>query len=147
VFDWLAAGRGDVRGIVSDAQLIRAGDPIRWRRGNTTDSLVPVTLTRRATGVRPEAVTVRFAADAAVAETAPLAQGVYDVSVPGGQAVIAINPSNELLPRAPRVRAGVIRGAAAASNAPTVRSLRWVYALAIVLLCAEWLLRRRGGMR
>lgn len=147
VFDWLAAGRADVRGVVPDADLIREGDPLRWRRGATTDSVVRIALRRRAAGERPESLTVRFAADAAIAETAPLRQGIYDLAVPGGQTVLAVNPSNELLPRAPRVRAGSIRGAAAASNAPTVRSLRWIYALAIGLLCAEWLLRRRGGMR
>jgi hypothetical protein len=147
VFDWLAAGRGDVRGLVPDAEVIREGDAMRWRRGNTTDSVVAVTLARRAPGARPESLMVRFAPDVAVAETTPLAQGIYDLAVPGGRALIAVNASAELLPRAARVRSGAIRGTPAATNAPTVRSLRWIYALAIGLLCVEWLLRRRAGMR
>lgn len=147
VFDWLAAGRSDVRGIVPDADVVRDGDPVRWRRGNTSDSVVRITLTRRAPRARPESLTVRFAPNAALAETPALPHGVYDLSVPGGQALIAVNASAELLPRAPRVRSGTIRGTPATSNAPTVRSLRWVYALAVGLLCAEWLLRRRRGMR
>ncbi len=147
VFDWLAAGRGDVRGVVPDATLIREGEAVRWRRGATTDSVISMALTRRGSGARPETLTLRFPVDVAVVETPPLPQGVYDLAVPGGRAVIGVNPSSELLPRAPRVRAGSVRGDAAATNAPTVRSLRWLYALAIGLLCVEWLLRRRGGMR
>ena len=38
-------------------------------------------------------------------------------------------------------------GAAAADAAPRLRDKGWAYALAILLLCAEWILRRRRGMR
>jgi hypothetical protein len=147
VFDWLAAGRGDVRGIVPDAALLREGDPVRWRRGSSSDSLVRVTVTRRAPGARAEPVTVRFPPGTAVAETAPLPAGVYDLAVPGGRAVIAVNASPEWLPRAPRARTTVIGGTPATAGAPGLRSARWAYALAISLLCAEWILRRRRGMR
>jgi hypothetical protein len=147
VFDWLAAGRGDLRGVVPDADLLREGDPVRWRRGNTPDSVVRVELTRRAPGAGRESLTVRFAPSTSVAETPPLARGVYDLTVPGGRAVLAINASSEWLPRPPRVRAGTIRGAPATTNAPSLRGLRWVYLIALALLCAEWLVRRRRGMR
>jgi hypothetical protein len=147
VFDWLAAGRGDVRGVVPDASWLREGDPVRWRRGGATDSVVRITLTRRAPGARRETLTVRFAPNTSVAETPPLPPGVYDLAVPGGQAVIAVNAASEWLPRAPRVRAGTIRGTPATAAAPGLRTQRWAYAVALALLCGEWLLRRRRGMR
>jgi hypothetical protein len=147
VFDWLAAGRGDARGIVPDGVVLREGDPVRWRRGSSSDSVVRVALTRRAAGARAETVTIRFALGAAVAETRPLPAGVYDVAVPGGRAVIAVNASPEWLPRVPRARAAVVGGTPATASPPGLRSARWAYALAIGLLCAEWILRRRRGMR
>jgi hypothetical protein len=147
VFDWLAAGRGDRRGVVPDADLLREGDLVRWRRGNTPDSVVRIALTRRAPGARRESLTVRFAPNASIAETPPLPQGVYDLSVPGGQAILAVNASSEWLPRSPRVRTGTIRGTPATANAPALRGLRWAYLIALALLCAEWLLRRKRGMR
>jgi hypothetical protein len=147
VFDWLAAGRGDVRGVVPDAALVRDGDPVRWRRGNIPDTVVRIALTRRAPGARRESVTVRFAPATSLAETPPLPPGIYDLAVPGGEAVLAVNASPEWLPRAPRVRSGTIRGTPAATTAPGLRHHRWVYAMALGLLCCEWLLRRRRGMR
>jgi hypothetical protein len=32
-------------------------------------------------------------------------------------------------------------------DAPRLRSLGWAYALTLALLCAEWLTRRRVGLR
>jgi hypothetical protein len=147
VFDWLAAGRGDLRGVVPDADGLREGDPLRWRRGNSPDSVARIVVTRRGPRAGRDSLTVRFAPGASVAETPPLPRGVYDLAVPGGRAVIAVNASAEWLPRPPRVRSGTIRGTPAAANAPRLRGFRWVYGIALALLCAEWLLRRRRGMR
>jgi hypothetical protein len=94
-----------------------------------------------------QTVTLRFADGANVAESAPLAPGLYDAAMPGGTAILAVNASRELVPRRPTVRTGTIGAAAALGDAPSLRELGWVYALAIAALCAEWLLRRRAGMR
>jgi hypothetical protein len=40
-----------------------------------------------------------------------------------------------------------VGGASVAGEAPTARDFGWLLALAVVLLCAEWLLRRRAGLR
>jgi hypothetical protein len=147
VFDWLAAGRADARGVVLDAGLLREGDPVRWRRGSTSDSVVRITLARRGGGSRPESLTVRFGAGSGLAESPALPRGIYEAGVPGGRALIAVNVSPELLPRAPRARSGTVRGTPASASAPGLRNARWAYALALALLCAEWILRRRVGMR
>jgi len=146
IFDWLAAERADRRAAVPDERVVRAGDAIRWRRGSATDSVVTVALQRRGT-TRVDTLTLRFAPGATVVETRPIAAGIYEATARGGSAILSVNPSREWLPRAPTVAAGAIRGLIAADAGPRLRGAGWAYALAIVMLCAEWILRRRRGMR
>lgn len=147
LFDWLAAERTDVRAALPADPLVRAGEAVRWRRGGASDSVVVATLMRRGGPQRTDSVTLRFGPGATIAESPPLAAGVYDVRVRGGTAVLAVNPSREWLPRPATVRAGRVGTGPTLADAPRLRSLGWVYALALTLLCAEWLLRRRLGMR
>jgi hypothetical protein len=148
IFDWLAAERADRRAAVPDERLVRAGDMVRWRRGSASDSLVAIALHRRGS-TRVDSLTLRFTGGATVVETPPLAAGLYDATTRGGAALLAVNASREWLPRSPRVASGLIRGTASADSAPRLRAgaWGWAYALAILLLCAEWILRRRRGMR
>lgn len=146
IFDWLAEQRADRRAAVPDGRLLRAGEPVVWRRGSSADSAVTLVLQRRGDAAR-DTLRLRFAGGASVVESAPLAPGTYDVAAPGGAAVLVVNASRELLPRAPRVRSGAVGSAPLADTAPRLRALPWAYALALLLLCAEWVLRRRIGMR
>ncbi|MEO7086995.1 MAG: hypothetical protein ABI442_05695 [Gemmatimonadaceae bacterium] len=146
IFDWLAAERADRRGAVPDERLVRAGDPIRWRRGSSADTIVPMTLRERG-GARVDSMTLRFTSGATVVETSPLAPGLYDATTRGGSSTLAVNPSREWLPRAPRVASGAVRGAVSADTAPRLRGMGWAYVLATLMLCAEWTLRRRKGLR
>ncbi|HEY7896289.1 MAG TPA: hypothetical protein VIC24_15410 [Gemmatimonadaceae bacterium] len=148
IFDWLSAERPDPRAAMPAEGVVRAGDPVRWRRGTSAakDSLVRVVLRRRGTA-RDDSVTLRFGGGATVAQTDPMAPGVYDVRVTGGAAVLVVNPSRELLPRASTVKAGAVGGATAFGDQPRLRDRWWSYVLLIVALCAEWLLRRKRGLR
>jgi hypothetical protein len=146
IFDWLAAERADRRAAIPDERLVRAGEPVRWRRGSPSDTNVTVALRSRG-ATRADSLMLRFAPDASVVETAPLAAGIYEVSTRGGTALLAVNPSREWLPRAPRIATGAVHGSVSADAAPRLRDHGWAYALAIVLLCAEWIVRRRRGMR
>jgi hypothetical protein len=146
IFDWLAAERADRRAAVPDERLVRAGEPIRWRRGSAADTVVGV-LVRPRGGGRGDSLTLRFAPRATVVETAPLAAGIYEASTRGGSALLVVNPSREWLPRPPAVSAGGVRGLISADAGPRLRGAGWAYALAIVMLCVEWILRRRRGMR
>lgn len=147
LYDWLVEGRADRRPVIPAPQPIRAGEPIRWRRGTSTDSVARLTITRRSATGRVYSVLLHFADTATVAESMPLAPGLYDVRMEGGQAVLAVNASRELIPRRATVRAGAVGGGAVAGEAPTARSLAWLYVAAVLLLCTEWLLRRRAGLR
>ncbi len=147
VFDWLAAERADRRAAVADERVVRAGDPVRWRRGSAGDSTVSVVLRRRGT-TRDDTLTLRFPLGTSVVETPALAAGIYDVTMRGGSAVLPVNPSREWIPRAPTIAAGDrASGALSADAAPRIRGAGWAYGLAILVLCIEWILRRRRGMR
>lgn len=147
LFDWLAAGRSDKRAVVPDAGVFRAGAPVRWRRGASTDSIVAISITRRGTPARTDSMTLRFRNNATLVESPPLQQGVYDVRSAGGTSVIAVNASAELLPRRATVTNGRIGGSPSLADAPLARDLGWLYAVVVLALCAEWLLRRRAGLR
>ncbi|MGE5102889.1 MAG: hypothetical protein ACM3SX_23125 [Deltaproteobacteria bacterium] len=146
IFDWLAAERADHRAAVPEDRMLRAGDPVRWRRGSPADSVVSVALHQRGTA-HIDSLTLRFGGNVNVVETRALPPGIYDVTTRGGGALLAVNPSREWLPRPPRVPAGAVRGAISADVGPRLRTAGWAYALAILLLCTEWILRRKRGMR
>ena len=145
IFDWLTAERPDPRAAIPAEGVVRAGETIRWRRGSG-DSVVTAVLERRG-GSRPDSITLSFGQGSTVAESGPLPAGVYDVRVAGGAAVLVVNASRELLPREATVRGGVIGRSTALAEQHRLRNQGWAYMLLIALLCAEWLLRRRWGMR
>ena len=147
LFDWLAAGRSDRRPVVPDAGIFRAGLPLRWRRGSPTDSTVSLSIVRRGSPTRTDSMTLRFSESATVVESPPVPPGVYDVHSANGTSVIAVNQSVELLPRRPTVQSGRFGGSPSLADAPLARELGWLYVVAVLGLCGEWLLRRRVGMR
>ena len=146
IFDWLAAERADRRGAVPEVTVVRSGQAIRWRRGSTADSVVRVVIQPRAIG-RPDTLSLRFGPGTSVQETTPLPAGVYDVLVPGGRAVLAVNASAELLPSRPRLQSGEVGTRRPVDDARRARNKSLLYILIAAFLCAEWIARRRLGLR
>jgi len=146
IFDWLAAERADSRDAVPDEQLVRAGDPVRWRRGSAADSNVRVVLQRRR-ATRVDTLHLRFPPGVAAVDAAGLDAGVYDVQVPNGRALLVVNQSAELLPARPRLQSGSIGTRSYGHVGSGARRFGWFYALVIALLCTEWVARRRAGLR
>lgn len=146
VFDYLAGETSDARGARPASAWFREGEPIRWRRGGMRDSAVTAVLRRRG-AQRPDTVRLRFPGGSAFAESPSLAAGVYTTQVAGAEGLLTVNASAEWLPRRPTVHAGAIGTAAPAGRAPSSRAAWWLYALAIAAICAEWILRRRIGLR
>lgn len=144
IIDWVAASRPDVRAAVPSAGPLRAGERIAWRRGGA-DTIVSVVLTR-ASG-DSTLVELRFAAGASAVTSAPLPPGEYRAVVPGGRALIVVNPSREWLPARQELRDTTIAGRAPSSPPPGLRSFWWAYGAALAALCAEWMVRRRAGLR
>ncbi len=146
VIDWLAAERADNRAATPADGAVREGQPIRWRRGLPTDTVVPVALVRRGT-TQQDSVTVRFTSGSLFAETPARPAGVYDITTRGGSSVLVVNPSAEVLPRRPSVVEGDIGTGEALTDAPRLRGIGWIFAIVIFSLCTEWIIRRRLGLR
>ena len=147
IFDWLAVGRGDQRAARPVSSWMRAGEPVRWRRGGT-DSLASVRITRRnASGAVADSIRVHFTAGAVEAETPPLAPGVYDVQTTGGASVLVVNMSREWIPRVPALRDATLSSGSLSSDAPRVSDHWWPFVASLLLLCAEWVVRRVAGLR
>lgn len=151
IFDWVAAGRGDARAARPVAGLVRAGDPVLWRRGGA-DTLVAATISRRAAGNPSttdarDSITLAFASRSFETTLSTLPPGVYDVETRGGRSVLVVNASREWVPRAPAVTAGAASRTASASDAPRLVDSGWPFVLALLLLCAEWIGRRATGQR
>jgi hypothetical protein len=146
VIDWLAAERADNRSASPADGAVREGQPIRWRRGLPTDTVVSVAFVRRGGG-QQDSITVRFASGALFAETPSRPAGVYDVTTRGGTSVLVVNASAEVLPRRPSVVEGEIGTGEALTDAPRLRGIGWIFAIVILSLCVEWILRRRLGLR
>ncbi|MGV3708916.1 MAG: hypothetical protein ACO1Q7_08740, partial [Gemmatimonas sp.] len=152
MFDWLAASRGDAGVARPVAAVVRAGDPVRWRRGGT-DSAVTAVITRRvATGTAStDTLRLRFNASEAETVSAALPAGVYDVRVAGTSAaaasVLVVNASRELVPRAPTLSTSAATRGLQAGTGPRVTDFGWIFGLALLLLCGEWVLRRNAGLR
>jgi hypothetical protein len=146
VFDWLTGDATDARAAHPAAAWMRSGESVRWRRASARDSVATVVI--RASGAsHADTLQLRFAGETGVADTPPLAAGVYETHTAGGDGLLAVNASAEWLPRRPVVRSGAVGSAPAADRAPRARTLWWLYAIALMALCAEWILRRKVGLR
>ena len=146
VADWLVQGDADERAARAVQPWLREGDPVTWRRGVTRDSLVTVKLHRDGAS-SDTSITLRFSDAATTTTTAPLRAGIWRATVAGGSSVFAVNASAEWVPRRPITARAAVTGPALSSSAASLRAGWWWYALVLVLLCAEWFMRRRIGLR
>ncbi|HEX7547157.1 MAG TPA: hypothetical protein VF368_10545 [Gemmatimonadaceae bacterium] len=146
IFDWLTAETTDARAAHPATAWVRAGEPVRWRRGSARDSAAVVVI-RAVDGKLADTLHLRFAGETGMADSRPLAAGVYETRTAGGDGLLAVNASAEWLPRPPTVHSGAAGSAPAVDRAPRARALWWLYALALSSLCAEWVMRRRVGLR
>lgn len=159
IFDWLSAGRGDVRAARPVAGMLREGDAVQWRRGGA-DSVVALRVSRRvargaaaastsasAPAVAEPPLTVRFTAGRFEAPAGQLPAGVYDVTAPGGASLLVVNASREWVPRPATASVPTVRAIGSTGDAPRLADKGWPFVLALLLLCAEWIGRRYVGQR
>ncbi|MEP7380096.1 MAG: hypothetical protein ABI910_00335 [Gemmatimonadota bacterium] len=146
ILDWLAGDRADARAAYPVAAAVRAGDAVHWRRGVGRDSVVRASVVRRGGGTR-DSLVLRFGAGNNSTSTPAPVPGVYDVQTAGGVSLLVVNPSAELLPRRRTVREGALGNGVTLGEAPRAREMSWLFTIALLSLCAEWLLRRRIGLR
>jgi hypothetical protein len=94
-----------------------------------------------------DTLTLNFGPTADIVESSPLDEGVYDVRGERGNSLLVVNPSREWYPRRAAVTGGSVGSASASRDAPRARNAGWLFAVAIGGLCAEWIVRRRMGLR
>jgi hypothetical protein len=137
------------------ARVVPAGEPVPWQ--------VPEARAGATVGVRPDTATTTEEARALTLDgsgtvfTEPLAPGPYRYTVrdPAGDSVAGgrfdvSDRSTDMFPAPVDPARLVSERAGAAADAGGTRPLRtlpWPYLLIIGLLCAEWIGRRRSGLR
>jgi hypothetical protein len=148
MFDWLAAARGDLGAARPASIIARSGEPVRWRRGGS-DSVVSAVITRRepAGTVTGDTVSLRFNNAEVETVSSSLPVGVYDVQTAGGSSVLVVNASRELIPRTPVLSTSTATRGLFAGTGPRLSDMGWAFGLALLLLCAEWWMRRYSGLR
>ena len=146
LIDWVSRTRPDARSALPEAQAVREGDVITWRRGGA-DTAVTVVVRRRERTDRADTLHLVFSGGSTTAQSAPLRAGEYVVSVPGGSATIVVNRSREWLPARQTIQAQTVSGEGPRSPATPLRDRWWPYAIVLAALCSEWVWRRRVGLR
>jgi hypothetical protein len=145
LLDWLAQGDLDERAARVATPWLREGEPVTWRRGAGRDSVVVVKLTRDGGG--DANITLRFGGIGSTTTSSPLAAGVWHATVAGGTSAFVVNASAEWVPRRPIVSRAAVAGTPSVGAPGSLRSGWWWYALVLALLCVEWWMRRRIGLR
>jgi hypothetical protein len=140
--DWLVAARPRRATPTVPPGVLRAGVPLRITRGAADTATLA--LVRDGDRRRVEA-SLAFAGGA-TADAPALDAGTWRGRLGGAPVVLVVNAARELLPRAATVRAGPLGGEAAVRRRGA-RTLGWLYLAAALALAAEWLLRRRAGLR
>lgn len=145
VFDYLAdAPPVTSRALTPVDATVRAGDSVRWRGTPVAGASPTVRLTHRGVG-RSVTLALVSADEPGTWRSDSPPPGVYDVE---GGAVLVVNASSELLPRRPRLVGGPVGAGARDAGSPVAPlSPGWPLAAATLLLCAEWVVRRRLGLR
>jgi hypothetical protein len=152
---WLAEDGGAGAIVVRpDARVVARGEPLRWLVPGDTDS-VRVTL-RDPDRAGQAVLDTAVAPSDGVAVTAAMAPGTYDYAVRAGDSEDAGELTVESYSPELTREAGDLRLDAAGPGSPgsqragerrPLHATPWPYIAVVLLLCAEWVLRRRWGLR
>ena len=146
VFDWLAQGDADERPARVASPALREGEPVTWRHGAGRDSVVEVRL-RRDGATADERLTLRFPELGGTTVSAPVAAGVWHATIGNSTSTFVVNAGAEWLPVKPVTSRAAIAGVPAAGAPASLRTGWWWWALLLAALSAEWVMRRRVGLR
>lgn len=144
IFDWLAVSEGDGDGVWLSGTVLRAGEPLRWRRGGG-DSVQTIVLTESAGAA--DSLELRFEDGVDVVETPSMRAGTYRVQVGERTTTAIVNASREWVPTAPAALPTISAVGAASEAARPLLERFWPFLAALVLLSIEWFARRWVGLR
>lgn len=144
--DWLLAGQDTARGRARPVRaVVPNGRPVTfaWTGAGAAE---PVAIRLRSGDGRASADTLRF--DGAGRAALGLPVGIYTYQLQGGgRGTVAVEEySDEWFPRP--VALSAAQGAPGTSDRRQgIRERWWLFALAVIALCGEWVVRRRMGLR
>ena len=143
--DWLLAGQDTVRGRARPVRpVVTNGRPLTFLWSGTGPAEpVPIRLLGKDVSI---ADTLTF--DGAGHATLSVPLGTYTYQLQGGgRGTVAVEEySEEWFPR-PVVVAAAESVAPASDRRQGIRERWWLFAIAVIALCGEWVVRRRMGLR
>ena len=144
--DWLLAGQDTIRGRARPVRAVVAnGRPVAfaWTGSGAAEPVV-IHLQNR----DGESITDTLTFDGAGRAALRLPVGTYTYQLSGGgRGLIAVEAySDEWFPR-PVVVAAAKEAPIASDRRQGIRERWWLFALAVLALCGEWIVRRRMGLR
>ena len=144
--DWVSRIRPDARSALPEAQAVREGDVITWRRGGP-DTTVTVIVRRRHRTAWADTLHLVFGGGSTTTQSPALPAGEYLVGMTGGSATLVVNRSREWLPMRQTLHDLTLAGEGPRSPSIPLRDRWWAYAIVLAALCGEWVSRRRVGLR
>jgi hypothetical protein len=141
--DWLLDTGMRAAGPVLLGRVWRAGEPLRWARGSDTSVALRLERVGRTGALLVDTLSFGTAQEVT---RAPLTAGIWRGTVAGQPVLLPVNASREWLPQ-PRTVSTRTLGGEALPVRRGARQVRWFYLAAVLLFAAEWLLRRRAGLR
>jgi len=146
VFDWLAQGDADERPARVASPSLREGEPVTWRHGAGRDSIVAVRL-RRDGATGDEQLVLRFPELGGTTMSPPLAAGLWHATIGTATSMFVVNAGAEWLPVKPVTSRAAVAGVPSPGAPSSLRTGWWWWALLLAALSAEWVMRRRVGLR
>jgi hypothetical protein len=143
--NWLLGSADTTQGLARPVRpVVPLGHPVQFQ---WIGSGTPAPIVAEFTGTGPRRTdTLQFDGAGRVEVRLPPGRFSYQLSG-GGRGVVAVESwSEEFVPRAPRLLAHEATRSAGISRS-AFRDKGWPYLLVILLLCAEWWMRRRIGLR
>jgi hypothetical protein len=144
--DWLLGGQDTIRGRARPVRaVVPNGRPIAftWTGSGTAE---PVAIRLRSSGEAEIADTLTFDGAGHASVSVPVGTYTYQLSG-GGRGLVAVEEySDEWFPR-PVVVAAAKEAPVSSDRRQGIRERWWLFAIGIIALCGEWVVRRRMGLR
>lgn len=144
--DWLLAGQDTIRGRARPVRpVVPNGRPIAfsWAGGGTAD---PLAIRLRSSEGAVISDTLTFDGAGLASVLVPVGTYTYQLSG-GGRGLVAVEEySDEWFPR-PVVVAAATEAPVSSERRQGIRERWWLFAIGILALCGEWVVRRRMGLR
>jgi hypothetical protein len=144
--DWLLAGQDTVRGRARPVRpVVSNGRPLlfAWTGGGVAE---PVPIRLKSQDGNPISDTLTFDGAGHAALSVPVGTYTYQLQG-GGRGTVAVEEYSDEWFARPVAIAAAEAAAVSTDRRQGIRERWWLFALAVLALCGEWVVRRRMGLR